>query len=210
MQHINELLPLPKFAEDGVDHGVKIILITFFGLIILGDFLSASSTALITLGAFLFGWFWVGHWCLDMAWENHRSPTWAFFIGATFNLIGLMAYWVFVKIFKEGDVEYHPKDSKFWYNKGVNFSDSKEYEKALMAYDQALIYNDKDSDIWNNKCYVLTKLGKYDEAIKSGKIAVELAPNDSDLWETLRDAFIGYNDRENADECQKNVIRLKK
>jgi tetratricopeptide (TPR) repeat protein len=98
--------------------------------------------------------------------------------------------------------------SEVWYNKGVDFSDSKEYEKALMAYDQALTFNDKDQDIWNNKSYVLTKLGKCDEAINAGNIAVKLAPNDPVLWKTLRDAYIGCNNQEKADECQKNVLKL--
>ena len=56
----------------------------------------------------------------------------------------------------------------------------------------------------------MTKLGKCDEAINAGNIAVELAPNDPVLWETLRDAYIGCNDQEKADECQKNILRLKK
>ena len=99
--------------------------------------------------------------------------------------------------------------SEAWYNKGVNFSDSKEYEKALMAYNQALIYNDKDPDTWINKCYVLNMLAKYDESVKAGKRAVEIAPNDLVSWENLCDAYIGSKNQEKADECQKNVLKLK-
>lgn len=199
------------FADDGVDRRVKILLIIFAGLgCISWIYLGNPLGVVYILVLFWFQWFFVAKWCLDTAWEHHRSPTWAFFIGVMFSLLGLFVYWIFVKIFKDGNIDYNPKDSKFWYNKGVKFSESKEYEKALLAYDQALTFNDKDPDIWNNKCYVLTKLGNCDEAIKAGKTAVELAPNDPVLWETLRDAYIGCNNQEKADECQKNVLRLKK
>jgi len=97
-----------------------------------------------------------------------------------------------------------------WYNKGVNFSDSKEYEKALMAYDQALTFNNKDPDVWNNKCSILTKLGRYDEAIKAGNIAVELEPYDPVLWDTLHAAYIGGNNQEKAEECSKKISDIKK
>jgi tetratricopeptide (TPR) repeat protein len=100
--------------------------------------------------------------------------------------------------------------SNLWYNRGVEFSDSEEYEKALMAYDQAISYNDKDSDIWNNKCDVLNILKRYDEAVKAGNEAVKLSPQDPDLWNTLCNAYIGINDREKADTCQKNVYILRK
>ena len=115
-------------------------------------------------------------------------------------LIALVVLWLVTR-------EY---ENKHWYNQGVKFTESKEYEKALNAYDQALINNDKNPDIWNNKCFVLIKLGRCNEAITAGNIAVQLKPNDPELWDTLRDAYIACNNQEKADECQKNVLRLKK
>ena len=98
--------------------------------------------------------------------------------------------------------------SKYWYNKGVEFSRSNEYEKALHAYNQALTFEDKDPDIWNNKCYVLIKLGKYEEAIKAGNKGVELAPYDYIIWDTLRDAYIASNNPGKASECDKIISNL--
>jgi tetratricopeptide (TPR) repeat protein len=109
-----------------------------------------------------------------------------------------------------GDLMDRFLDDKHWYNRGVSFTESKEYEKALKAYDRALAYNEKDPDIWNNRCYVLTKLGKCDEAINDGNTAVELKPNDPELWDTLRNAYINCNNQEKADECHKNILRLKR
>jgi tetratricopeptide (TPR) repeat protein len=97
-----------------------------------------------------------------------------------------------------------------WYNRGIEFSKSKEYEKELLSYNQAIFYNDKDPDFWNNKCDVLNTLKRYDEAVQAGKVAVQLSPEDPDYWDTLCDAYIGTNDREKADECQKNAFNLRK
>ena len=100
------------------------------------------------------------------------------------------------------------KYSKYWYNKGVEFSESNEYQKALDAYNQALENDDKDPDTWNNKSYVLTKLGRYEEAINAGNIGVNLAPNDHVIWETLRDAYLANNNPEKAAECVKKISSL--
>ena len=97
---------------------------------------------------------------------------------------------------------------KFWYNRGVDFSHSNDYEKALDSYDKALTFDDTDPDIWNNKCYVLTKLGRYEEAIKAGNKGIELAPNDPQIWDCLRDAYLANNNLEKAAECSKKITRL--
>ena len=80
---------------------------------------------------------------------------------------------------------------------------------ALPECNQALARNDKDPRLWNKRCRILMELGWRKEAIKAGKTAVELAPDDPDVWETLQDAYRGCNDREKADECQKNVDKVK-
>jgi tetratricopeptide (TPR) repeat protein len=190
------------FADDGVDRRVKILLIIFVSLgCISWIYLGALIQAVILIGLFLFQWFIVARWCLNLAREHHRSPTGAFFMGALFSIGGYFFYWIFVKISKDGNFDY---------NKGVEFTESKEYEKALNAYDQALLLNDKNPDIWNNKSVVLTKLGRCNEAIIAGNKAVQLKPNDPELWDTLYDAYITCNNQEKADECRKNIIRLRK
>jgi tetratricopeptide (TPR) repeat protein len=100
--------------------------------------------------------------------------------------------------------------AEYWYNQGVNLTESEKYENALIAYNQGLRFDDKNPNIWNNKCYVLQELGKYEEAIKAGNRGVELAPNDPEIWDTLRDAYIVSNNLENAAECSKKILTLKK
>jgi len=100
------------------------------------------------------------------------------------------------------------KYSKYWYNKGVEFSESHEYERSLNAYNQALAIDDKDPDSWNNKSYVLIKLGRYEEAIIAGMIGVNFAPNDPLIWNTLRDAYLANNNPEKAAECNNKISNL--
>lgn len=109
----------------------------------------------------------------------------------------------------ETSVKNNKESVKFWYNQGIDFSDSKEYEKALDAYNHALAINDKDPDIWCNKCSVLIKLKRYEDAIKAGNIGVELAPNDLQIWDNLRDAYIGNKNNEMANECLIKIYDLK-
>jgi len=99
--------------------------------------------------------------------------------------------------------------SKYWYNKGVEFSESHEYERALYAYNQALAIDGMDPDIWNNKCYVLTKLGRYEEAINAGNSGVNFGPNDPVIWNTLRDAYLANNNPEKAAECNNKISNLR-
>jgi tetratricopeptide (TPR) repeat protein len=100
------------------------------------------------------------------------------------------------------------KYSKYWFNKGVEFSESKEYERALYAYNQALTIDYNDPDTWNNKSFVLIKLGKYEEAINAGKIGVNLAPHDPVIWDTLRNAYLANNNPEKAAECKNKISNL--
>jgi tetratricopeptide (TPR) repeat protein len=110
------------------------------------------------------------------------------------------------KVTEDSEESNHNKNSyKYWYNKGVEFSESNDYKKALIAYNQALVFGDKDPDIWNNKCYVLFKLGWYEEAINAGKIGVNLAPNDPVIWENLRNAYLANNNPEKAAECNNKI-----
>jgi len=99
--------------------------------------------------------------------------------------------------------------SKDWYNKGVEFSESHEYESALAAYDHALSLNDKDPDIWNNKCFVLIKLGRYEEAINAGETGINLAPHDREIRDTLRNAYLANHNPEKAAECENKLSSLR-
>jgi hypothetical protein len=48
--------------------------------------------------AILIGYFWIGPWCANIAEDDGREPNSAFVVGALFGLLGLLFYWVWVKL----------------------------------------------------------------------------------------------------------------
>ena len=142
-----------------------------------------------------------------------------FILQFIFSIIGMDKFGTFIFLFigasafylgyKHEYIDREKNKAVKFYNEGLVLSKSEDYEKALAAYNQALIFNDKDPDIWNNKCYVLTKLGKFDDAVKAGNVAVQLSPQDPEILDTLCNAYIGCNNREKTDECQKKVLELR-
>jgi tetratricopeptide (TPR) repeat protein len=115
-----------------------------------------------------------------------------------------------VKKNEDSILKENKESAKFWYNEGVDFTESKEYDKALMAYDRALTFDSKDPDIWNNKCFVLTKLGRCDEAVLAGNKAVQISPQDPQAWDNLCDAYTECKNKVKADECRRNASKLQK
>lgn len=99
--------------------------------------------------------------------------------------------------------------AKYWYNKGVDFSNAQDYKSAISSYNQALAIDDKDPDIWNNMCFALLKQGWYEQAISAGTVGTNLAPDDPVIWENLRDAYYANNEPAKASECQNKISSLK-
>ena len=98
--------------------------------------------------------------------------------------------------------EKNKESAKFWYNKGLDFSESHEYEKALQSYNKALTFDSHDPDIWNDRCYTLNKLAQYDEAVRSGNKAIQISPEDPRIWNNLCDAYFACNNREKAEHVK--------
>ncbi len=76
-----------------------------------------------------------------------------------------------------------------FYNIGVNLLESKEYERAIVAFDQALASNTtmiRQSDallyIYQDKGFALIQLGNYSAAIETLDQGLVVYPNDEKLW----------------------------
>ena len=139
---------------------------------------------------------------------HHWQQIWVYLLVAVIGFL-IINYWIFILLLiwfvylkisdkpliqptqSSGCISSTADHSRaeYYFNQGIYFSKTKQYEKALAAYNQAINNDDKDADTWNNKSFVLTKLGRYDEAIEAGKVALQLAPNDAEIKDTLQTAL---------------------
>ncbi len=68
------------------------------------------------------------------------------------------------------------RDAVDWYEGGIIFHRSGNYEKAIQCYDRALERDPKHATAWNNKGLALYNLGRYDEAIQCYDRALVIDP----------------------------------
>ncbi|MDD1753596.1 MAG: tetratricopeptide repeat protein [Methanotrichaceae archaeon] len=69
-------------------------------------------------------------------------------------------------------------DAVDWYNKGVGFYNSGNYDQAFQAFDYATRLDPQFADAWYIRGLVLSVQGKYDEAIQAYDKAIELYLHD--------------------------------
>ncbi len=69
-----------------------------------------------------------------------------------------------------------------WFEKGAALADKGQYDKAIKAYDRAIVIDPNFAWPWNNKGVALYNKGKYDEAIKAYDKAIEIDPKYTDAW----------------------------
>ena len=70
------------------------------------------------------------------------------------------------------------KDAEVYFNQGVSYAKSEEYEKALVAYNKAIELDPKYPDVYYNRGICYRKLGEYDKAISDYSKSIELDPDD--------------------------------
>ena len=75
-----------------------------------------------------------------------------------------------------------PKDTDKLFDKGVEFFESGDFEKAIKMFEKVIKKNPKDQQAWANRGAALANIGDFDEAIKCEVIALELNPQDSMAW----------------------------
>jgi tetratricopeptide (TPR) repeat protein len=69
-----------------------------------------------------------------------------------------------------------------WYQRGVSFLRSGQYDEALGAFSQAIELNPQHSEAYRNRGLAWAKKGELDRAISDYTRAVEINPEDSQAY----------------------------
>ena len=75
-------------------------------------------------------------------------------------------------------IEMEEKES-YWITVGYVFTQMKEYERSLVAYQNVLSINPKNERVWFNIGYSFLILGDIRQALKAFNKAIKLAPDES-------------------------------
>lgn len=99
-------------------------------------------------------------------------------------------------------------DPYAWNRHGIKLFNKGHYEKALTAYNQAIIMKADDPKFWNNKGAALAKLERYKEALAAYDAALAFRPKFAQAWHNKGIALAKLNRIEEALEAYEEVIRL--
>src|SRR5262249_30001827 len=89
------------------------------------------------------------------------------------------------------------------------YSQSREYEKAIAEYDQALVLDPANPNAYNQKGYAYLRSGRYQEAVDTLKRSLEIDPNF--IWGhyNLALAYWARGEQDQAIDEVQAVLRIK-
>jgi tetratricopeptide (TPR) repeat protein len=107
-------------------------------------------------------------------------------------------------------LELDNSDTTAWNNKGLVYSEMKEYNEALECYNKALEINSFDAGAWNNKGNVYYKMKEYDEAIKCFMITLSLFIINQEHIELIPELlnFIIENSKDEGIKAEARAIEI--
>ncbi len=91
---------------------------------------------------------------------------------------------------------------------GDTYLNTKRYQEALLAFEQAIQLDPNDAVIYNGKGFALSKLNRYGEAIIAYEQSIRLNPNNADTYFNKGDALDELERYEEALVAYKRAIRL--
>lgn len=91
---------------------------------------------------------------------------------------------------------------------GNTYHEQKEYDKAIEAYQKAIILNPNDDAAYNNIGNVYSQKGEYDKAIKAYQKSIELNPNDNVVYTNMGIAYGRKEEYDKAIDVYKKAIEL--
>ncbi len=75
-----------------------------------------------------------------------------------------------------------PKNPLLWFNIGIAFHRSGDYEAAIQSFERCRAYDDDNADAWASQALVLYELERFDEAEHLFEGALEREPRASRTW----------------------------
>ncbi len=91
---------------------------------------------------------------------------------------------------------------------GVIFDDTRRYDEALEAYNEAIKINLDYAEAWNNKGVTLSKMHRYDEALEAYNEAIRINRNNAEAWNNKGVVFEYMHRYDEALEAYNEAIRL--
>lgn len=74
------------------------------------------------------------------------------------------------------------KSSDVWLKRGIALSKSRQYEKAIAAYDQAIRAKPEFEEAWHNRGLALYSLNRFKESIDSYDRVIQINPSSAQVW----------------------------
>lgn len=103
----------------------------------------------------------------------------------------------------------HPYHRNGLFYKAYLFSEIKEYETAVILWDNYLKDYKNDYDAWYNKGIAYTAFGQHDKAIECYDKAIEIKPDDHEAWCIKGAAHRKLNQNEKVIECYDKALVIK-
>lgn len=94
------------------------------------------------------------------------------------------------------------------YKRGNVLSKSRQYEKAIAAYDKAIKIRPNQYELWDKRGRLLLILNRYEEAIASCDRAIQIEPDYALAWYNKACCYIKQNSVDLAIETLKQAINL--
>lgn len=92
--------------------------------------------------------------------------------------------------------------------KGNNFSLTKDYARALVAYDRAISLDSKLAEAYNNRGIIKYELGQFSEAINDYSSAIKLKPNYVDALNNRGNTYAALKQFQNAINDLQAALKL--
>jgi tetratricopeptide (TPR) repeat protein len=95
-----------------------------------------------------------------------------------------------------------------WSDKGENYYEMGQYEKAIECFSKAISFDPKDYVSFNGKGIALLRLGNFEESIKQFDEAIRINSTFSVIWYHKGKSFYYLKKYKKAIECFNQAIRI--